>query len=179
MFATFGNILELFRIIESPCSHGQRPGISQTHDQHKQISVLRRPDTRALPLPTITFEVTETGFLPVALSVEPAISIRCVGHQTPGFLISLLPDEMNISLDTPTFLENDTFARPRLSGLNETLKGLPFSLARANFAVVLYTKEIVPAHRGHTLHQLRRRFQYPGRPAESPRVLQGRLPSPN
>jgi len=63
---------------------GQGQSVSQGHDQHQAVGVVRGEDMRSLPLPTIALEVTETGFLPETEGIQMARARRSQPARSGG-----------------------------------------------------------------------------------------------
>ncbi len=78
----------------------------------------RSKNASDLPLPTIGFEVTEGGFLPVALSIAPTLmgfGLGRIGDEEPGFSLADLPNDMDSGLHPARFLENLAVSAPLLT----------------------------------------------------------------
>ena len=107
--------------------------------------MIGRPDAGRLPLPAVRFQVTETGFLPIADGVVTGGSGRVVGDQAPIIGVADRPHHQYGRGDPAILLENLTGALPVLT------RGIDQALERAFLPTLtkddafLNAKQIVPA----------------------------------
>src|SRR5579859_3925985 len=101
--------------------------------------MVRRPNAGSVPLPTVRFEVTERGFLPEALGIQPTVlGIGGIRNQTPGFFIAHRPNHMNGGLDPTGFLEDLAPGAVVLTGRVDQMFEATFLTGDADFGLRLH-----------------------------------------
>src|SRR5258708_250519 len=124
-----GEIAFEVALVKDESAEGEGPGSGKGHDQQEAIGMVGLPDTRSLPLPAITLEVTNARFMPIAKGVILAARRGVIGQQTPEVVIAPLPDHPNGGLQPTGLLENLALAHPGLTRrIDQVLEGALASL---------------------------------------------------